>query len=229
MGESGKVELLKARICAQGFTQEFLKDYFETYALVAKLDPIRVSLVLVTQKGMRVRQGDVPTAYVKAVLAEVIYVRQPRGFEEASQPHVWRQKKALYGIKQAGREWNVELNKFLISYGLKPTREDACVYVHPVDELIVLVYVDDILIDYRDELVFRGLMQALQTKYQIKDLGDARWFLGIRIAMDLSNGVTTLDQSQFASELLRRFGMDDCRPRKTPLDQRTVLYSRAQG
>ncbi|KAE9052152.1 Retrovirus-related Pol polyprotein from transposon TNT 1-94 [Phytophthora rubi] len=227
LGENGEVERLKARICAQGFTQEFLKDYFETYAPVAKLNSIRVFLALATQKGMRVRQGDVPTAYVKAGLSEVLYVRQPRGFEEASRSHVWRLKNALYGLKQAGREWNQELNNFLIEYGLRPTREDSCVYTHPTNELIVLIYVDDILIGYNDEQVLMHLMQALQSKYQIKDLGDVRWFLGIRINMDTTRGITTLDQTQFASEVLRRFGMDDCRPRKTPLDQGTILYKRA--
>ncbi|GMF56103.1 unnamed protein product [Phytophthora fragariaefolia] len=61
----GEVERLKARICAQGFTQEFLKEYYEDYAPVAKLTSIRVFLAMATQMGMRVRQGDVPTAYVK--------------------------------------------------------------------------------------------------------------------------------------------------------------------
>uniref|UniRef100_H3G5Z8 Reverse transcriptase Ty1/copia-type domain-containing protein n=1 Tax=Phytophthora ramorum TaxID=164328 RepID=H3G5Z8_PHYRM len=77
-------------------------------------------------------------------MSEVLYVRQPRGFEEVSRSHVWRLKKALYGLKQAGREWNVELNSCLIEYGLCSTREDPCVYTHPTNELIVLIYVDDI-------------------------------------------------------------------------------------
>ncbi|GMF37740.1 unnamed protein product [Phytophthora fragariaefolia] len=166
----GEVERLKARICAQGFTQEFLKDYYETYVPVATLTSIRVFLAMATQMGMRVRQGDVPTAYVKAGLTEVLYVRQPRGFEEGSRTKVWRFKKALYGLNQAGREWNVALNKFLVDYGLIPTREDACVYIHPTNNLIVLIYVGDILIGCKSDKSMMNLMQALQTKYRVKDL-----------------------------------------------------------
>ncbi|GMF34430.1 unnamed protein product [Phytophthora fragariaefolia] len=92
LNETGEVERFKARICAQGFTQEFLKDYVETYAPVARLNSIRVFLALATQKGMRIRQGDVPLAYVKAGLSETIYVRQPHGFEEGSLTKVWRLK-----------------------------------------------------------------------------------------------------------------------------------------
>ncbi|GMG18240.1 unnamed protein product [Phytophthora fragariaefolia] len=224
----GEVERLKARTCAQGFTEEFLKDYYETYAPVAKLTSIRVFLAMATQMGARVRQGDVPTAYVKTGLTEVLYIRQPRGFEEGSRTKVWRLKKALYGLKQAGREWNVALNKFLVGYGLIPTREDACVYIHPTNNLIVLVYVDDILIGYKSDTSMMNLMQALQTKYGMKDLGNVQWFLGIRITMDTTRGITTMDQTQHASEVLRRFEMDECRPRKTPLDKGTILYNRAE-
>lgn len=173
----GQIDRLKARICAQGFTQEFLKDYFETYAPVARLNSIRTFLALVTQNGMRVRQGDVPSAYVKARLKETIFARQPKGFEEGIPTSVWRLNKALYGLKQAGREWNAELDSFLRHYGLIPTREDPCVYIHPTKELIVLIYVDDLLIGYQDEATLVELMSALQTKYNVKDLGDVNWFV----------------------------------------------------
>lgn len=79
--KNGEVERSKASICAHGFTQEFLKEYFKTYAPVAMLNSIRVFLVLATQNWMRVSQGDIPTANVKAGLAEDIYVRQPHGNE----------------------------------------------------------------------------------------------------------------------------------------------------
>lgn len=82
---------------------------------------------------------------------------------------------------------------------------------HPTNELILLLDADDILIGYHDEHVLMHLMQVLQFKYQIKDLGYVRWFLGIRINMHTSRGGSTFDQTQFASELLRRFDMDDRR------------------
>lgn len=55
LGGDGRIDRVKARVCAQEFKQEFLKDYFETYALVARLNSIRTFLTLITQNGMRVR------------------------------------------------------------------------------------------------------------------------------------------------------------------------------
>ncbi|GMF56102.1 unnamed protein product [Phytophthora fragariaefolia] len=74
-----------------------------------------------------------------------------------------------------------------------------------------------------------NLMQALQTKYGVKDLGNVQWFLGIRITMDTTRGITTMNQTQYASEVLGRFEMAECRPRKTPLDKGTILYIRAEA
>ena len=91
-------------------------------------------------KGLLIRQGYVPTAYVKANLIEEIYVKHPKGFEEGEPGQYWLLKKALYGLKQSGREWNVELDSYLKERGMKPTHEDPCIYTHPVNLLIVVVY-----------------------------------------------------------------------------------------
>ncbi|GMF31258.1 unnamed protein product [Phytophthora fragariaefolia] len=154
-------------------------------------------------------------------------MRQPRGFEEGGRSKVWRLKKALYGLKQADREWNSEINRFLVELGIVPTREGPCVYIHPTNNLIVLIYVDDILIGYQEEREMDNLMLALREKYGVKDLGEINWFLGICIRMDSTQGITTLDQSQFAVEILRRIGMEDCRARKTPIDKGVILYRRS--
>ncbi|KAE9052488.1 hypothetical protein PR001_g466 [Phytophthora rubi] len=85
----------------------------------------------------------------------------------------------------------------------------------------------DILIGYQEEREMDNLMQALREKYGVKDLGEINWFLGICIRLDFAQGITTLDQSQFAEEILRRFGMEDRSPRKTPIDKGVILYRRS--
>ncbi|RAW25226.1 hypothetical protein PC110_g18351 [Phytophthora cactorum] len=132
VGENGEVERLKACICAQGFTQEFLKDYFETYAPIAKLNSIRVFLALATQKGCAYARAMSPRrtsrqGSLNSSTSAALRIRAGQSFTCMA---------TLYGPKQAGRERNVELNKFLIVFGLKPTREDPCVYIHPSDELM---------------------------------------------------------------------------------------------
>ncbi|KAF4148287.1 Reverse transcriptase (RNA-dependent DNA polymerase), partial [Phytophthora infestans] len=168
----GKVERLRARVCAQGFQEIYMIGYIDTYVPVARLVSIRVFLAECNQSGLLIRQGDVPTAFVKANLRELIYVKQLRGFEEGEPGQAWLLRKALYGLKQAVREWYIELDNVLRSTGLEPTRENPCVYKHQTKVLIVLVYVDDILVGYKNIEDMQQLMNALEEKYQIKDLGE---------------------------------------------------------
>ncbi|GMF33407.1 unnamed protein product [Phytophthora lilii] len=133
------------------------------------------------------------------------------------------------GLKQAGREWNVELDSFLRERDLVLLREDPCVYRHASKDLIVLVYVDNILVGYDKVEDMQELMSALHTKYDIKDLGELSWFLGMRITRDLDNGVLLIDQEQYARELCHRFAVESYRDVATPMDQSTTLYPAVEG
>lgn len=111
-------------------------------------------------------------------------MRQPRGFERGKRVSAWKLKGALYGLKQAGREWHQEINGFLREIGLVSLPDDRCIYANPYNSLIVLLYVDDLLIAYQERLDMRRVVDSLTQKYDIKYLGDAAWFFGMRIRSD---------------------------------------------
>lgn len=138
---------------------------------------------------------------------------------------VWKLDRALYGLKKARRKWFLEVDAFLKQYGLVLMREDQCIYMHesPSMTLIVLLYVDDILIDYDDQAVLQGLMGPMHDKYSVKNLGEARWFLGMRITCNLNEEVTRIDQEQFAREVAHRLVVEDYRSSITPMDQGLIL------
>ncbi|KAE8876583.1 hypothetical protein PF005_g14085 [Phytophthora fragariae] len=114
LAADGSIEKFKARVCARGDRQVYLLDYIETHAPVIDLVCVKVFFAFVVKFDMAMRQGDVPAAYLKAPLVETVYVKQVKGFEKAEhEGKVWRLKKALYGLRQAGRQWHQEIDGFL--------------------------------------------------------------------------------------------------------------------
>jgi hypothetical protein len=105
-GQKGEVVRNKSRLVAQGFSQKDGIDYKETFALVARLEAIRILLAFSVAKGFKLHQMDVKSAFLNGLLEEEVYVRQPPGFESEKYPHrVYKLRKVLYGLKQAPRAW----------------------------------------------------------------------------------------------------------------------------
>ncbi|GJW00351.1 retrovirus-related pol polyprotein from transposon TNT 1-94 [Tanacetum coccineum] len=105
----------KTRLVVRGYHQEEGIDFEESFALVARMEAIRIFLAYVAHKSFIVFQMDVKTAFLHGTLKEDVYVCQPEGFIDADHlSHVYKLKKALYGLKQAPRAWYDELSKFLL-------------------------------------------------------------------------------------------------------------------
>nr|GFD10715.1 retrovirus-related Pol polyprotein from transposon TNT 1-94 [Tanacetum cinerariifolium] len=106
----------KARLVARGYRQEEGIDFEESFAPVARIKAIRIFLAFAAQMNMVVYQMDVKTAFLNGNLREEVYVSQPDGFVDADNPnHVYKLKKALYGLKKAPRAWYDMLSSFLLS------------------------------------------------------------------------------------------------------------------
>lgn len=104
--QDGSIQKHKARLVARGFTQKPGIDFFETFALVARLETIRTLIALAAQKNWLIYQLDVKSAFLNGVLEEEVNVEQPQGFlVEGGEDKVYKLKKALYGLKQAPRTW----------------------------------------------------------------------------------------------------------------------------
>jgi hypothetical protein len=119
-GEKGEVVRNESRLVAQGFSQKEGIDYEETFAIVARLEAIRILLAFSVAKGFKLHQMDVKSDFLNGVLEEEVYVRQPPGFESEKYPHrVYKLRKALYGLKQAPRAWYGGLRGFLFEKGFE--------------------------------------------------------------------------------------------------------------
>ncbi|GJR85697.1 retrovirus-related pol polyprotein from transposon TNT 1-94 [Tanacetum coccineum] len=138
----------KARLVAQGYTQEEEIDYDEIFALVAKIEAIRLFLAYVSFIGFIVYQIDVKSAFLYGTIEKEVYVCQPPGFEDPQFPDkVYKVEKALYGLHQAPKAWYEILSTYLLENGFRRGIIDKTLFIKKDkgDILLVQVYVDDII------------------------------------------------------------------------------------
>lgn len=197
----GTVERLKARLVIKGFHQKEGTDYKHTFSPVAKLATVRVLIALATAKEWPLHQLDINNAFLHGFLDEEIYMTPPEGYTKAS-PKVCKLKKSLYGLKQASRQWNLELTKFLIGLGYTQSKHDYSLFIKAENGHFtpLLVYVDDILITGNFDSEIQFVKQALHEKFTIKDLGLAQYFLGIELKRTHTG--TYLNQRKYILDLL---------------------------
>ncbi|GKF40386.1 retrovirus-related pol polyprotein from transposon TNT 1-94 [Tanacetum coccineum] len=140
----------KARLVAKGYAQEEGIDLEESFALVARLEAVRIFIAYAAHKSFPIYQMDVKTAFLNGPLKEEVYVAQPDKFVDPDHPNkVYRLRKALYGLKQAPRASYDELSNFLISKGFTKGTIDPTLFTirYGKDILLVQVYVDDIIFE----------------------------------------------------------------------------------
>lgn len=212
----GHITRHKARLVAKGYTQRFGVDYDETYAPVVRYTSVRLLMAIAVKRKLKIHQMDAVTAFLQGDVSHDIYMEQPKGYADTSN-RVCKLKKAIYGLKQAGRMWNVKLDRILKEIGLIPLVMDPCVYMTPDKKLMIAIYVDDFLIFYEDDAMLRRLMKILSEKFKMKDMGPVKGCIGIRIKLN-DDGSIELDQHTYIGEVLKRFGMLDCKMIGNPCD-----------
>jgi hypothetical protein len=120
-----------AHLVAKGYTQIPGIDYDETFSPIACFESLRLLLALAALEDWEIHQLDVKSVFLNGVLDEEIYMEQPQGFIIAGQEDkVCRLKKAIYGLKQASRTWNLQFHGILTELGFTQTFSDAGVYVY---------------------------------------------------------------------------------------------------
>ena len=215
----GKVERYKARLVARGYSQTYGIDYDETFAPVAKMSTMRILISCAANFGWPLHRLDVKNAFLHGDLKEEVYMEIPPGysnFEIAGK--ICKLKKSLYGLKQSPRAWFDRFRRSLCSMGYKQCNGDHTIfYRHSRRRVTILaVYVDDIIITGDDEVEIKRLKENMSKEFEVKDLGQLKYFLGIEIARS-QKGIV-LSQRKYVLDLLCETGMLGCRPASTPID-----------
>lgn len=228
-GAEAEIIKLKARLVAQGFLQRYGVDYVETYAPVARITSIRIIIALTAHHDWELHQMDVKSAYLNGDLEEEIYMQQPEGYAvaEGNKQLVWKLKKSLYGLKQAGRTWHIKIDIALKHRGFSTLPADLCVYVRREEKTIIVIglYVDDLLIASNSLNDLNDFKKNLSTEFKMEDLGEAAFMLGVKITRNRAARAITISQSAYVTALLERHGMADCKPVSTPMEHASTVYT----
>ncbi|KAJ9564153.1 hypothetical protein OSB04_000119 [Centaurea solstitialis] len=230
LDEIGTIIRNKARLVAQGYRQEEGIDYDETFALVARLEAIRLFLAFAAHMNFKVYQMDIKNAFLNGKLNEEVYVAQPPGFVDPKFPdHVYKLNKALYGLKQAPRAWYDTLSTFLLSKGFVPGKIDSTLFLkkYPKHILLVQIYVDDIIFGSTNPKLCEKFELLMKSKYKMSMMGELTFFLGLQIKQS-EKGIF-INQGKYVHEMLKKFDLTSCTPMKTPMAPPLSLDKNSKG
>lgn len=198
-------------------------DFDDTFAPVVRGTTLRFLIAVATLKSWNIDQMDAVAAFLQPEIDKDIYMMQPKLFDCEDVPYpkkVCLLRKALYGLKQSGYLWNEKLDKDLRDLGLTQAKFDTCVYHCLTKEkvIIIAIYIDDFLLVTDSEKSKVWIKTELMKRFDMKDLGEIQYCLGIQIIRDRKKGQTTLDQTAYIEAVLRRFNMSDAKPISTPME-----------
>ncbi|GJZ71762.1 putative ribonuclease H-like domain-containing protein [Tanacetum coccineum] len=201
--ERGIVIKNKARLVAQGYTQEEGIDYDEVFAPVARIEAIRLFLAYASFKDFVVHQMDVKSTFLYGKNEEEVYVCKPPGFKDPDFPdRVYKVEKALYGLHQAPRAWYETLSTYLLDNGFQRRTIDKTLFIKrdKGDILLVQVYVDDI--------IFGSTKRSLCTEFE---------------------KMIHKNQDKYVTEILKKFGFTDVKTASTPIETQKPLLKDEDG
>nr|GEW58100.1 retrovirus-related Pol polyprotein from transposon TNT 1-94 [Tanacetum cinerariifolium] len=199
-------------------------DFEESFALVARIEAIRIFIANATSKNMTIYQMDVKTAFLNGELKEKVYVSQPESFVDLDHPtHVYHLKKALYGLKQAPRAWYDTLSRFLLDNKFPKGVVDPTLFTQKTCKhiLLVQIYGDDIVFSSTNLKACDMFSNEMSSKFQMSMMGQMSFFLGLQVSQS-PEGIF-INQSKFALEILKKFEMDSCDSIDTPMVDRLKL------
>ncbi|GKC36291.1 putative ribonuclease H-like domain-containing protein, partial [Tanacetum coccineum] len=199
--ERGIVVRNKARLVAQGYTQEEGIDYDEVFAPVARIEAIRLFLAYASFMGLIVYQMDVKSAFLYGTIEEEVYVCQPPGFEDPQFPDkVYKVEKALYGLHQAPRAWYETLSTYLLENGYKRGTIDKTLFIKK---------------DRGDILLM------MHQRFQMSSMGKLTFFLGLQV-MQKDDGIFII-QDKYVSDILKKFDLVTVKTASTLIETNKAL------
>ncbi|GJU40256.1 putative ribonuclease H-like domain-containing protein [Tanacetum coccineum] len=214
----------KARLVAQGYTQEEGIDYDEVFAPVARIEAIRLFLAYASFMRFIVYQMDVKSAFLYGTIEEEVYVCQPPGFEDPQFPDkVYKVEKALYGLHQAPRAWYKTLSTYLLENRFRRGTIDKTLFIKKDkgDILLVQVYVDDIIFGSTKKSLRTEFESLMHKKFQMSSMMEPTFFLGLQVMQ--RDDEIFISQDKYVADILKKFDFSSVKTTSTLIETNKAL------
>ena len=217
LNSAGEVARYKVRLVVHGYKQKFGVDYGETYAPVVDYDVALSILSSYAARGAEIHQVDFVTAFLNGDIEEEVYVQLPAEYDKRG--NTYKLEKSLYGLKQSPRNWHMKLCSILRDLGFTELKSADCVFRkgEGMDAVIVMAYVDDLLITSENAAMIAKTKRELGMKFPVTDLGELKYFLGIKFERSSDRKQIKLTQSSYIDQVTARFNMTAAKPAPTPM------------
>lgn len=226
--EDGSVDRYKARLVAKGYNQQEGIDFLYTFSLVAKFVTVKALLTLAVTYNWQIVQMDINNAFLNGDLFEEVYMDLPLGYKMSNvakqgEKLVCRLHKSMYGLKQASRQWFSKFTMALLTHGFHQSKSDYYIFTKGKGDSFValLVYVDDIILTGSSSIEINSVKEALKSHFMLKDLGSARYFLGLELSR--SKQGLSLTHMKYCLQILEDTSFLNCKPVVVHMDPNLKL------
>eukprot|EP00121_Abeoforma_whisleri_P005056 Awhi_evm1s4572 len=222
--ENGNFVKRKARLVAQGYDQKLGYDYFQSSSPVMSKPMIRLLLSIAQVLNLNAYQADVKNAYLNSSVKEDIYLKPPHGMNLLDEVNItdnelWKLLKAIYGTKQAGRNWFELLSSLIIKQGFVRCQSEPCVFIklnNDGSRIIIGIYVDDIICLAIDEREAKNVLSNILGEIQYEYLGEINHFIGWGV--EKKNKDYVMHQSAYIQSILDEYEMTEAKGKTCPMD-----------
>ena len=224
-GEGNRIKD-KVRLVGKGYTQQLGVDYNETWVAVTRLESVRMTAAIAARHNLKLWRLDFVGAYLNSVTKEDIYMKQPEGFVEPGfEDYVCKLIHTIYGTMQGGHDWYETLKATYDKLGYTTSRADPCVRFKKENGNYTIsdTYTDDTFGASNNDEEIKKRKDEIGKEWDVKDVGENEYFLGMRVQQDLEKGTIRLTQRPYWEHVINRFSLEGLTPRNTPLPTGIIL------
>jgi hypothetical protein len=229
----GFIDKYKGQIVVQGYSQIQGIHYNKVFALTVRMAAMRTVMAIAAAEDLELESLDVSMVFLNGEIDVEVYMRIPEGLEVEGDPQPGEDPKrwvvcllkGLYGIKQGPCIWALKLHSVLSTISFEQINCDHSVYVYQRGDVQVMmpIHIDDLLLALNSKAAIQRVKTELASHFKIHDQGPTALILGIKVEHDWVAHSISLSQPGYIELILEQFGMSECNPALTPMEENQKL------